>query len=365
MAHSGASTEAFASYSAGASRRTILAALAAIGACAALPSSSSAQAVTRLRRIDTHAHYFAPEWKQADIEYNKRIGGPPPFTTGWTVEKSLEDMEKGGVGTAILSLPSIPGNWFGGDPKVAVRLAHASNEYAAGLVRDHPGRFGLWAALPMLDVDASLKELEYALDTLKADGIGLASAYGDKWPGDPMFKPIFEEINRRKAVVYFHPLTPNCCGNLIPGVGDAILEVPEDTARAVTSLLVSGTLARLSDIKWLFSHAGGTLPSLAGRINSFYAGDHPDKNLVTFAPKGIPAEFAKLYFDTANAAWPGSIAGLLKVAPASHITFGSDYPYFRAAMTAEGLAKLGFTRAELQGIDRDNILRLLPHLKHT
>lgn len=346
-------------------RRSVLAALAAAGAGAALPKSAMAQPVSRLRRIDTHAHFYASEWKAADLDYSRRTSGRTPPGGNWAVEQSLKDMEKGGVGTAVLSLPSLPANWFGGDAKLAVRLSRACNEYAAGLVRDHPGRFGLWAALPMLDIDASLKELEYALDTLKADGIGLATAYGDKWPGDPMFKPIFEEINRRKAVVFFHPLTPNCCGSLIPGVGDAVLEVPMDTARAVTSLLISGTLARLKDIKWLFSQAGGALPSLAGRIISFYTGDHLDKNLAQFAPDGIPAEFAKLYFDTADSAWPGTMAGLLKLVPSSHITFGSDYPYFRAAMTAEGLGKLGLTRAELQGIDRDNALRLLPRLKHT
>jgi 6-methylsalicylate decarboxylase len=120
------------------------------------------------------------------------------------------------VTTAVPSLPTIPGNWFGGDPATAVQLSRICNDYAARLVRDHPGRFGLWASLPMLDVDASLAEIGHALDELKADGIGLATAYGDKWPGDPKFKPIFEELNRRKATVFFHPLAPNCCGNLMP-----------------------------------------------------------------------------------------------------------------------------------------------------
>ncbi len=346
------------------SRRAVMAGIAALGGSALLPRPIQAQtAAASPHRIDTHHHFFSPEWKKTDEDYAARTGGPKPFTGFWTPEKSFADMEKGGVAMAVLSLPSIPGNWFGGDPATAIRLSHACNEYGAGLVRDHPGRFGLFASLPMLDIDASLKELEYALDVLKADGIGLATAYGDKWPGDPIYEPIFAELDRRKATVYFHPLTPNCCHGLIPGVNDAILEVPEDTARAVTSLLISGTFARRKQIKWLFSHAGGTLPSLAGRINSFYAGDHPDKKLAEFAPDGILAEFAKLNFDLANAAWPASVAGLRKLVPASQILFGSDYPYFRSAMTAEGLGKLGFSTAELQGIDRGNALRLLPGLK--
>src|ERR1700679_309633 len=122
------------------SRRVVLGSMAAMGASALLPGASAlAQGAEKTRRIDTHSHYFAPEWKEADAAFAKKVGGPPPFTGGWTVEKSLEDMEKGGVTTAVLSLPSIPGNWFGGDPKVAVRLSRTSNEYAAGLVRDHAG----------------------------------------------------------------------------------------------------------------------------------------------------------------------------------------------------------------------------------
>ncbi len=335
--------------------------LAAAGAASLLPRAARAQG--NVKRIDTHSHYFAPEWKETDAAFAQKIGAPPPYTNSWTVEKSLADMEKGGVTTAVLSLPSIPGNWFGGDPKTAVRLSRACNDYAAKLAQDHPGRFGVWAALPMLDVDASLKEVEHAIDDLKADGIGLATVYGNKWPGDPMYMPIWQEINRRKLTVYFHPSTPACCGNLVPGIQDAVLEVPEDTARAAATLLINGVFAKMKDIKWLFSHSGGTLPSLAGRINSFFDGDHPDKNLHDWAPDGIMAEFAKLNFDTANAAWPSAVAGLRKIVPASHITFGSDYPYFRTAMNTEQLEKLGFTKAELKGIDYDNAKRLLPKLK--
>src|ERR1700676_1902807 len=112
------------------SRRAVLGGIAAAGAGAILPlAGAAAQNGEPGRRIDTHSHFFAPEWKETDIEYAKKIGGPPPLTTGWTIEKSLADMEKGGVSTAVLSLPSIPGNWFGGDPKTAMRLSRACNDY--------------------------------------------------------------------------------------------------------------------------------------------------------------------------------------------------------------------------------------------
>ena len=110
------------------------------------------------------------------------------------------------------------------------------------MVRDYPGRFGLFAPLSMLDIDTTLKEIEYVFDTLKADGVGLQSNYGDKWLGHASFKPVFEELNRRKAVVYVHPLVAACCGNLSVGTFPAVIEVPHDTTRTVTSLLLSGSL---------------------------------------------------------------------------------------------------------------------------
>ena len=112
------------------------------------------------------------------------------------------------------------------------------------MVRDKPGRYALFAPLSMLDTDTTLKEIEYDFDTLHADGINLQTNYGDKWLGDPAFRPILDELNRRKAVVYVHPLVAACCGRLSVGAYPAVIEVPHDTTRTVVSLLLSGTLAR-------------------------------------------------------------------------------------------------------------------------
>jgi len=357
------------------SRRAVMAGLAALGTISLVPCRSAAAPSGAGKRIDTHHHYFSPGWKQAEKEFAEKVHGFVfPGNANWTPEKSLEDMEKGGVAKALLSLASIPGNWFGGDPKLAADVAHECNEYGAKLVRDHPGKFGLLAPLPMIDVEASLKEIAYAFDVAKADGIGLATVYGDKWPGDAMFDPIFAELNRRKALVYFHPTTPACCGRLQPALnptgGPAVLEVPFDTSRCVTSLLISGSLAKYRDIKWMFAHSGGSLPSLAGRISNFLSGglQYTDaaklgEKLKTIAPNGVMAEFARLYFDTANGAWPASIAGLLKIVSASHIMFGSDFPYFTCAQNRDLLGKLGLSRAALAAINSGNAERLIPRLK--
>ena len=138
------------------------------------------------------------------------------------------------------------------------------------MVREKPGRYGLFAPLSMLDIDATLKEIEYALDRLKADGVNLQTNYGDKWLGDATYRPVFEELNRRKAVVYVHPLVASCCGRLNVGTFPAVIEVPHDTTRTIVESSGQRDLRANRDIKWLFSHAGGTIPMLAGRIESFF-----------------------------------------------------------------------------------------------
>jgi predicted TIM-barrel fold metal-dependent hydrolase len=277
----------------------------------------------------------------------------------WSKEKAIEEMDKAGIRTAVLSIASTPGVWFDLGADKASQLAQDCNDYAAQMLRDHPGRFGLFATLSMLDIDKTLKEIEYAFDTLKADGIGLQSSYGDKWLGNPVYKPVFDELNRRKAVVYVHPLVANCCAQLSVGTFPAVIEVPHDTTRTVTSLLLSGGFARWRGIQWLFSHAGGTIPMMAGRIDSFY-GQRP--NLKEFAPEGIIGELQRLNYDTANATSAPAIAALLKLVPASKVTYGTDYPYFGLDQM-KNLEQLGLGATDLKAIGGENAIKLIPRLK--
>jgi predicted TIM-barrel fold metal-dependent hydrolase len=319
-------------------------------AWAQTPASKPAGGARKL--IDIHHHLSPPSYIP---ELVKRNTNQRPLVE-WTPEKTLEIMDEAGIETSILSI-SEPGVWFGDDAE-ARRLARETNDWGAALIQRYPGKFGLFASLPIPDIDASLKEIAYAFDTLKADGVCMMTSYGGKYLGDPSMRPVMEELNRRRAVVFTHPVKADCCRNLIPGVGENTIELATDTARAITSLLFSGTLTQFPEIRFIFSHAGGTLPSLTGRLLAQAASPEGKKAL----PNGPQVELRKLFYDTANAANPWAMAPLLKLVAASQIVYGSDYPFRSPKDTAAGMRDLGFSDADLRAIERDNARRLLPRL---
>ena len=276
----------------------------------------------------------------------------------WTVEGTLADMDKGGVAKAVLSLIQ-PGTWFKDDEQ-ARSLAREVNDYAARLRADHPGRFGIFTTLPMPDVTGSLREIEYGMDVLKADGVGLFTSYGPKYLGDPSFTPVLEEINRRKLVVYVHPTNPLCCSNLQPGINPSTIEYATDTTRTLASLLFSGAAERFPDIRWIWSHSGGTMPFLFERFlrqEDFMKGKAKE-----VLPRGSMYYFKRFYYETAQGNSPMQLAALLKMIPVSQVLFGSDYPYRPATECVEGLARQRFRPGELRAIEHDNALRLMPAL---
>ena len=339
------------------SRRRFLGSLAGAGAMSMLPVGMLG-AQTRRPLIDVHHHFYPPEFNKAVVAFS---GGQPPQTAKWTAAVTVAEMDRNAVSMAMLSLWSIPGVWMGSNAEGMRRYARMCNEYGAQMMRDFPGRFGLFAALPLPDVEGSLREIEYAFDVLGADGVGLMTNFGDKWPGDPAYAAVFNELNRRKAVVYFHPVAAACCGgNFAPGVPESWMEVPYDTGRAVMSLLMSGTLARLPDIKWIFSHGGGTVPILAERVKTL-GGNFP--SMKKAAPNGVDHELKRLYYETANAAHKPNLAALLAYVPPSQVMFGTDFPYVTVGANAESLRAYGLAAADLQAIEYGNAMRLMPRLK--
>jgi 6-methylsalicylate decarboxylase len=217
----------------------------------------------------------------------------------------------------------------------------------------------VFAALPLPDVDGSLGEIEYAFSVLKVDGIGLLTSYGDKWPGDPAFAPVFHELNRRRAVVYFHPTVADCCTNLMPGVPPAALEFVFDTTRAIISLLYNGVFSRFPDIRFIFSHAGGTLPMVAPRIVG-QTRNRPD--LQPKMPNGVMHELKRLYYDVVSATHPLQFNAIRDICGIQHLLYGSDYPFWHPQVTVDGLAALNLAATDRRAIERDNALTLLPKL---
>jgi len=279
-------------------------------------------------------------------------------------------MDSAGTATALLSITT-PGFSFG-EVNETRQVVRECNEYAAKLRSEHPGRFGSFAAISPIDTEGALREIEYALDTLKADGIGLFSNYGDIWLGDEKLKPIHEELNRRKAVVYVHPIEGNCCRNIVKDVTDTIVEYGADTTRTIASVIFSGTSTRYSNITWIFSHAGGMMPFVIERfvsgtvveivpgVKTKGQGNIPPAKV----PKGVLFELRRMYYDTAQATNPVAMEALRKVVPVSQIVYGTDYWYRSAQETAQGLTTNGvFSAQELDEINRRNALRIFPRYR--
>jgi predicted TIM-barrel fold metal-dependent hydrolase len=336
-------------------RRRILAATVAGGllgpSLLRLGAASGAEARTC---IDVHHHILPPEYVR--LVGKERIGAPAPngAMPDWDVASSLRAMDSAGVSSAIVSV-SAPGIWFG-NVRESQRLARSCNEFAAQMVRDHPTRFGVFAALPLPDAKASLAEVGHALDTLKCDGIGLMTNYGDRYLGDAAFKPLFDELNSRRAVVYVHPTSCSCDSKVLPGIPASMIEFPHSTTRTIVSLLDSDTFNRCPNIRFIFSHAGGTVPFLATRIGRV--------STLINKPGWLP-QLQKLYYDTASSTNSASFGALLKTVNVSQVVLGSDFPFTSAAAlagTLEDLKQLGLSAAEVRAIEGVNAQRLLPRL---
>ena len=340
-------------------RRSFVASvLTAMGAAATISSAdlmAGPQAVDTATkyRIDVHHHFGPPAWVAA-MKGNKLL---QPANATWTPEKSLADLDRGGGAAAILSITN-PGLYLG-DKQQANRLARECNDFGAKVVQDHPTRFGLFAAMPLPDVDATLTEIAYAYDQIHAEGVGFMTSYGDTWLGNSAYKPIFAELNRRKAVVFVHPTAADCCRNLDYGVAPSSIEYGTDTTRAITSVCFSGYAAQFGNIRWIWSQGGGSMPFLAGRISG------AANNRKAEMPDGMMAELRKMYYDLAGAANPGVVSSLRKLVTPDKILFGTDFPPGGHVLEqAQAIRDLKmFSDAELRMVERDNALRVIPRLK--
>jgi predicted TIM-barrel fold metal-dependent hydrolase len=308
---------------------------------------------------------FTPDAVNA-FRANFDNGAPGPLRLEWTPAKSLEAMEQAGVDAALLSC-NIP---FGDDPVAArddvLRVTREMNDLGARTASDHSGRFGLLGALPLPDVDASLREIEYVFDTLKADGVGILTNYGGRWLGDAAFQPVFDELNRRRAVVYVHPITAPCCHDLLPDTGSHNLEWNTDTSWAIWNMINDGqfgpsrvsSATRCPNVTFIWSHAGGTLLGLIQRFLG--AASSADDLAQTPEPNSRLYHLRRFYCDTAVSANPIHMTALKSLVRSSQVVFGSDFPFVSPLDTIQGLQRSGLSADELRGIEGENALRIFP-----
>ncbi len=267
-------------------------------------------------------------------------------------------MDKFGISVAILSMTQMGDTLYNGTEagRTSVRTG---NDYGAKLMQQYPKRFGLFGGVPLPDVDGALKEIEYCYDTLKVDGIGIyTNDNKGRWPGDKAFEPIWQDLNRRRAIVYIHPLAPTCCSNLNYGVGPQMVEYDFDVTRAVTSIVLNGVMFRYPDLRFITVHSGGTVPMLAGRMK-----DRVPPESTKYIPQGLYAELRKWYFDIAHAAFPWPMAALMKFMPQEQILFGTDYSPEPIESTVDELPGLALSPAFMQMMGRGNAERLFPRFK--
>ncbi|USW54724.1 Putative 2-amino-3-carboxymuconate-6-semialdehyde decarboxylase, metal-dependent hydrolase [Septoria linicola] len=262
-----------------------------------------------------------------------------PSLPVWSPESHLALMSKHSISKSILSISSPGCHLTPSNTTLARSLARECNAYAAKLKKEYPDNLGYFASLPLPDVEGSLEEIGRAVEE-GCDGFALLTNAQGKYMGDGIFDEVFEELERRKAVVFVHPTTPRCpCSEGDGGGREAtpfagrlpnpMLEFFFDTARVVTNLFLSGTMRRCPNVKFILPHLGGAFPPLLSRWTGFsQLVPGPWGGSVT--EEEVKEAFQRqIWFDMAGFAFPSQIRGLVEGVGVGHtrLLYGSDYPF--------------------------------------
>ena len=309
-------------------------------------------------RIDVHFHIIPQFYVDAayDAGAAPAIGRYPAYSP----DLALEIMDSSGIQVALTSI-SQPGVQFA--PAAAgAALARRCNEYAAELRQKFPGRFGAFGLIPMQDTSAALKEIDYCLDVLKFEGVCLFASYQGVYLGDPKFDPIFEHLDRLRAVVFVHPTSHPSTKNVPLNLPHFMLEFLFDTTRAATNMVMSGTLARNRNLKIILAHGGGVIPYIGWRLS---VAPLIDRRLSSMSPEIILSGLKDFWFDVALSPSAATLHALSDFAGVERLLFGSDWPYATKDVVGRALTELGSVdeyRRSSDKIDRTNALPLFPQL---
>jgi predicted TIM-barrel fold metal-dependent hydrolase len=309
--------------------------------------------------VDVHHHILPDVFWRATNDAHSPVGGILPAP--WSKASTLSYMDDAGIDVAITSI-STPGVHMG-DDSAARDLARRVNELSAELIQERPDRFGGFAALPLPDVEGALRALEYGLDVLKLDGVVLFSNARSIYLGDTRFGPLFDELERRGAVVFVHPTSSPDPAARSLGLPDSLIDFTADTTRAVAQLHYGNIFARTPNVKYIFSHAGGTSPYLAARFSII-----DEMDVIPGAQqRGTAADtLRRLYWDTALSWRPPVLRMLRSVVGMGQVLFGSDHPYLRrdlaVACRHEVETSAELNSEESRAVLADNALKLFPRL---
>jgi predicted TIM-barrel fold metal-dependent hydrolase len=307
--------------------------------------------------IDFPHHARPQAFFDALTQCGKTTMGGRPFPPGWTAEGALALMDRIGIETALLSAPDA--DLLYRDRTIALRLSRLMNELFAETIAARPRRFGAFASLPMPHLDDALREIGHALDELKLDGVMLSTSYDGQFLGSPPFDPLLAELDRRACLAFVHPVSPAGMDRLALDFPASLLEYAFDTTRCIANLIRYRMPERFPRIRFIFAHAGGSLPYLTARLSLmeyFLKPGHvmrPDEDRAA-----IVCGLRSFYYDMALSFSDVVLHLLGNVAGMDRVVFGSDYPqvpeaYIKA--TADAVAQ----RAR---ISRGNALTLLPRL---
>jgi predicted TIM-barrel fold metal-dependent hydrolase len=330
--------------------------LAALGSLTATKATASPRRPPR-GRIDTHHHAVPRKMREWAIAQGILPATGGPQWAQWTLRGTLATMNASGIAVGIASAP-VPAEVFR-DPKVAASGVQVCNESLAELVRDHPRRFGFFANVAILHPDLALKQIAHAIDDLGADGVLFNTSAAGRYLGDPLFEPLWAELDRRRAVVFTHPFAPKGAVE-VPGVEDSLADFLLDTTRTALSLMAAGTLDRYPNVSIILSHCGGFLPYMAGRAERWGREDGGP------SPARIRRYLHRFYYDTALPMSPYATPSLLGAVGAERVLFGTDWPANSAREVALNTSAFDRDPAlhgrDRAAVERGNALRLFPRL---